>query len=169
MIIFHAEILFISISVTDCLGHAAECIKLRNFIAKLFLYLARADCPFSDNFFITWVLFNSAECDKLNVFITEPGKQKSLKQFYDNWLIADVLFVINSLFIRKSNNQTRITKPDGHPWKISWAKIIRSLIYAKKYFPNLWSFTVYIHDLLSVHFWNRPFEIYFFKSDLFYL
>ena len=74
-----------------------------------------------DNFSITWVLFNSAECDKLNVFITEPGKQKSLKQFYDNLLIADVLFVINSLFIRKSNNQTRITKPDGHPWKISWA------------------------------------------------
>ena len=68
-----------------------------------------------DNFSITWVLFNSAEFDKLDVFITEPGKQKSLKQFYDNLLIADVLFVINSLFIGKSHNQTRITKPDGHP------------------------------------------------------
>ena len=56
-----------------------------------------------DNFSITWVLFHTAECDKLNVFITEPGKQKSLKQFYDNLLIADLLFVINSLFIRKSH------------------------------------------------------------------
>ena len=98
-----------------------------------------------DNFSMTWGLFNSAKCDKLNVFITEPGNlpgvKKSLKQFYDNLLIADVHFVINSLFIGKRHNQTWIAKPDGPPWEIYGPKLKLNLF--KHYSgPKIWPLVI---------------------------
>ena len=71
-----------------------------------------------DNFSITWVLFNSAKCDKLK-FSIYKSRKKIIWQFThstNTCTLRHKLALYNKF--GKNHNQTGINKPDGPPWKI---------------------------------------------------